>query len=177
MNKNDQRLIEQMNSAKIEEAFEQRPNWIEEMNEGAKKIFAQEAKPTWEEELSRVTQGQFGEPRPPVYHPAYVIAILNQLKAEIHETAVSKGWWDDPREVGTLIALIHSELSEGLEAARRDAVDDKIPEYSGLEAELADAMIRILDMAGAMELRVVEAMLDKMAFNKTRPHMHGGKAF
>jgi NTP pyrophosphatase (non-canonical NTP hydrolase) len=134
-------------------------------------------KPSWAGELEKVTMGEFGEPRPPVYKAAYVIDLMNQLKAEIHETAVSKGWWDEPREVGTLIALIHSELSEGLEAAREDLPDDKLPDFSGLEVELADAIIRILDMAAAMELQVVEAMMEKVKLNKTRAYRHGGKAF
>lgn len=106
-----------------------------------------------------------------------LVTLMEELQETIHITAVSKGWWEQSRETGTLLALIHSEISEALEADRKNAVDDKIPQYSGLEAELADAIIRILDMAEGLELRVIEAMMAKIEFNKTRTHKHGGKRF
>lgn len=100
------------------------------------------------------------------------------IQSEIHATAKSKGWWDQERNNGEMVALIHSELSEALEAIRHgNPSDDKIPEFNGAEAELADAIIRILDMAHARGWRVLEAVIAKMAYNDTRPHMHGGKKF
>jgi hypothetical protein len=73
---------------------------------------------------------------------------------------------------------MHSELSEALEALRNgNQPDDHIPEFTGAEAELADVVIRIMDVAAAKGWRVAEAIMAKTSYNKTRPFKHGGKAF
>jgi NTP pyrophosphatase (non-canonical NTP hydrolase) len=65
-----------------------------------------------------------------------------------------------------------------LEALRHgDPPDDKISEFSGVEAELADVIIRIMDYAGARGLRVAEAIMAKHQYNEGRDYRHGGKKF
>lgn len=110
-----------------------------------------------------------------------------------HARAVASGWWTDlktgdslrgRRNVGEQIALMHSELSEALEAHRKDLMDDKVPSRKGLEVELADALIRILDFAGGFDLDMAGAVVDKLAYNREREDhkpenrsKEGGKAF
>jgi len=75
---------------------------------------------------------------------------FNAVAQEVNHIAIDKGWWEGERNEGELIALMHSELSEALEAIRKgNPPDDKIPEFTGVEAELADVIIRIMDFAAA----------------------------
>lgn len=103
---------------------------------------------------------------------------INDAIKAAHETACNKGWWDSPAEIGTSIALMHSELSEALEAARvGDPPSDKVPEISSVEEELADLVIRVFDFCGYHGIDLERAIERKMAYNKTRTKKHGGKLF
>lgn len=82
------------------------------------------------------------------------------------------------------IALIHSEVSEALEGLRKDKADEHLPHRKSVEVELADAVIRIADLAGALGLDLGGAIAEKMAYNAQRADhkpenraKEGGKAF
>ena len=72
------------------------------------------------------------------------------------------------RNVGELLCLVHSEISEAMEGHRKLLQDDKIVTRSMLEVELADAVIRIFDMSGGLGLDVAGAISEKLIFNSTR---------
>ena len=106
------------------------------------------------------------------------VESFNAIQKQVHQTAVEKGFWDADDPEATKIALMHSELSEALEALRKGTPpDDKVPEFSGVEAEYADTIIRIMDVAERKGYRIAEAILSKAQMNTTRPYMNGGKAF
>lgn len=100
--------------------------------------------------------------------------IFNRIAQSIYHTTKEKGFWDTERNDGEMIALIHSELSEALEALRSGNPKDKnLPEFSSVEVEFADAVIRIMDTCHARKWRLAEAILAKMNYNKTRSYKHG----
>lgn len=96
--------------------------------------------------------------------------MINKLCSKAYETAKQKGWHDEPRETGTLLALIHSEVSEALEADRKGDNDN-------FAEELADVCIRIFDLCGSKGIDLENAILQKMERNKSRSYKHGGKAY
>jgi len=118
---------------------------------------------------------------------------FREIQVHVHKTARDKGWWDSClpagrknsselfpklRNTGEAIALMHSELSEALEYARKgNGLSDHIPQFLGVEEEFADVIIRIMDFAEANNLDVAGAIIAKAKFNQGREKMHGGKKF
>lgn len=98
------------------------------------------------------------------------------LQQEIHANARAKGFWENVN-VAEKLLLIHQELSEATEALRRNnPPDDKLSSYSSFTVELADVVIRVMDLAGGMGIDLAGAIVDKHAYNLTRQYKHG-KAF
>lgn len=108
---------------------------------------------------------------------------LSALQDACHGAARSKGWhdgadWSNPQRQLAALMLITTEIAEAAECVRVGQIQPMRgpggkPE--GLPSELADAVIRVLDMAGAMGINIEAAVAEKVAFNATRPHRHGGK--
>lgn len=125
----------------------------------------------------------------------------NVLQGVCHHASETAGWWRnygvDLRElcrkadsmlgkalVAQKLMLIVSEVSEAMEGHRKGLQDDKLPHRPMLEVELADAVIRICDLAGALNLDLGGAIAEKLAFNAVRPdhkpearQAAGGKAY
>lgn len=114
---------------------------------------------------------------------------INDLVKEIHSNNVKAGWWNigninlvevihNPQDeimerlgralVAEKLCLTHSEVSEGMEGHRKNLMDDKLPNRPMLEVELADAVIRIFDLCGALDLDIQGAIYEKLDFNKNR---------
>lgn len=108
-----------------------------------------------------------------------IMAIgMNALADEVHAIAKSKGFYEPPPTVPERLCLIHSEVSEALEAYRDGAEgltlsDEGKPE--GLASELADVVIRVLDMACYMGINIEQAIRLKIDYNRSRPFKHGRK--
>lgn len=121
---------------------------------------------------------------------------LREVAALCHGQACEKGWWRatgvnaiSTDEVLAKLALIHSEVSEALEVARDPKVPLNVnweegrvtgpesppPKPEGFGVELADVVIRVFDLAGALGIDIAKCIETKHAFNATRPHRHGGK--
>jgi NTP pyrophosphatase (non-canonical NTP hydrolase) len=101
---------------------------------------------------------------------------LDVLSAILHETAIEKGFWNNPKNFdvfGNKLALVHSEVTEVLEAIRKNKGSEEIVE------EMVDILIRTLDLyasmrnAGFVSHSLDEILFKKMEINKARPALHG----
>lgn len=93
---------------------------------------------------------------------------IQALQDRIYQQNVKAGWHDKPREIGTCLMLVTSEIAEAMEGDRKDLMDDHLPHRKMFEVELADAVIRILDLAGREGLDLAGAINEKLEYNKHR---------
>lgn len=131
-----------------------------------------------------------------VQNDQFVADFLSALADRIHADNVEAGWWTDiktgedlhgKRNVPEMLCLIHSEISEGMEGHRKKLMDDKLPHRPMLRVEMADAVIRILDLMGSQdndEHPFGTLLQEKRNFNRHRADhkvenrlKDGGKAF
>lgn len=123
-----------------------------------------------------------------------VAPAVASLVEAAHGASLAAGWWHDPKTgalydlspaiVAQKLMLIVSEVSEAMEGHRKSLMDDKLPHRPMMEVELADAVIRIADLAGRLGFDLGGAVAEKMAFNRVRPDHKlearqgaGGKAY
>lgn len=109
------------------------------------------------------------------HHVAFIDShtYLSELVTLVHKA--NARWWKDPatqkpiaRNVGEMLMLVTSELAEALEGHRKNLKDDKLPHFDMFTVEIADALIRLFDIAGGMGLPLANAFVEKMAFNAQR---------
>ena len=102
---------------------------------------------------------------------------INALVDYFHAKSNAAGWWaEGGRDLtrdkyvhATKLMLVVTELAEAMEGLRKDLQDDKLPHRKMAEVELADAVIRIFDLAGALGYDLGGAIVEKDAFNSVRP--------
>ncbi len=114
---------------------------------------------------------------------------INIIAKQVHAANIT--WWRDPltgepreRNVGELLMLAVSELAEAMEGHRKNLQDDKLPHRKMLEVEIADCIIRLLDLGEGLRLDLGGAFDEKMRYNATRADhkpenrvLPGGKAY
>lgn len=102
-------------------------------------------------------------------------APITGLTRICHQLSVNAGWYQDPntklmvhRNVPEMLMLTVSEIAEAMEAVRKNKRDDHLPHRAGVEVELADAVIRICDLAGCLGLDLGAAIVEKLHYNANR---------
>jgi len=100
---------------------------------------------------------------------------INRLAKEVHANAVAHGWWEKPPSIPEALCLIHAEVSEALEEYR-----DGKPLVYGTCAlgpeELADVLLRTLDLMEALGVDIDAVVMAKHRYNQSREYRHGGMA-
>lgn len=105
-------------------------------------------------------------------------AGMRNIELLCHSLAREAGWWDEYIEmpeqyrkhfIAGKMALSHSEVSESLEGFRKNLLDDHLPHRQMVEVEIADAIIRLFDLGGALGLDIARALIEKLAYNTQRP--------
>jgi len=123
--------------------------------------------------------------------------MINELAKEIHELNKARGFYETEKNIGEMLCLIHSEVSEALECDR-NGKSQKNSAYSmeevmaevqdqhfkrqfelqvkdSFEDELADIMIRVMDLAAFKKIDLEAHIYAKLRYNSLRPYRHGKK--
>ncbi|MBA2706993.1 MAG: hypothetical protein H0U59_04215 [Gemmatimonadaceae bacterium] len=101
------------------------------------------------------------------------ITVFTEVQAAAHKNSRDKGFWETERNMGESIALVHSEISEMWDGfTEYNPPSTKIPEFSQVEEEAADVVIRLFDMAGGAEWRLAEAIVAMVPFKDNAIKLH-----
>jgi len=93
---------------------------------------------------------------------------LNEMQQIIHKNAIDHGWYERERPIPEMLCLVHSEVSEALEAYR-------VSDMGLFAEELADVAIRLFDMSQYLNINLNDQIIKKHNKNVDRPYRHGGK--
>ena len=134
----------------------------------------------WEEQLTSTLDDNLNSMLDIVVAANQIEAARKGISVEdisIFDIDIIQGVWDDKQKtISQKLALIVTEIVEAFDTLEDiDKLSNKLPDYTELSLELADVLIRLLDLSGWLKIDLGEGVLAKMKYNETRGHKHGNK--